>query len=208
IVWASLLVAITAYTIWQIWKILDELANPSTSLKITNDLYAYPYVEVCFFHEEGCGFADGSTDYCRQSALFEGFSTVYFGEDFDSFDDLVWSNCVGFDLGRLEFGDDITAENDQAVIDTIGKTTKKDLSGDVTTTFPALVLSSSDYTTENPLTTTADDDFFDDIAYGRLYLDMKQGSYSRTAIEEVDPLDIGTFLGNIGGFWGRWRRMT
>ncbi|CAM9365740.1 unnamed protein product, partial [Ectocarpus fasciculatus] len=78
---------------------------------------------------------------------------------------------------------------------------KKDLSGDVTTTFPALVLSSSDYTTENPLTTTADDDFFDDIAYGRLYLDMKQGSYSRTAIEEVDPLDIGTFLGNIGGFW-------
>lgn len=32
---------------------------------------------------------------------------------------------------------------------TIGKTTKKDLSDDVTTTFPSLVLSSSDYTTEN-----------------------------------------------------------
>lgn len=32
---------------------------------------------------------------------------------------------------------------------TIGKTTKKDLRGDVTTTFPSLVLSSSDFTTEN-----------------------------------------------------------
>ncbi|CAM9657669.1 unnamed protein product [Ectocarpus sp. 12 AP-2014] len=83
---------------------------------------------------------------------------------------------------------------------TIGKTTKKDLSGDVTTTFPPLVLSSSDFTTENPLTTTTDADF-DDSAFGRLYLDIKQGSYSRTAIAEVDPLDIDTFLGNIGGFW-------
>ncbi|CAM9350825.1 unnamed protein product [Ectocarpus fasciculatus] len=82
---------------------------------------------------------------------------------------------------------------------TIGKTTKKDLSGDVTTTFPALVLSSSDFFTENTLTTTSDDG--DDHVIGRLYLDMKQGSYSHTAIKEVDPLDIGTFLGNIGGFW-------
>ncbi|CAM9379495.1 unnamed protein product, partial [Ectocarpus sp. 6 AP-2014] len=204
ILWASLLVSITAYTVWQIWKIVDDLANPSTSLKITNELYAYPYVMVCFFHGEGCGFEDGSTDTCVASALIEGFSMVYF--DGESFDDLVvetqFSNCVGFDLGSLEFGEDITAENDQAIVDTIGKTTKEDLSGDVTTTFPSLVLSSSDFTTENPLTTTTDDDF-DDSAFGRLYLDIKQGSYSRTAIAEVDPLDIGTFLGNIGGFWGR-----
>ncbi|CAN0081141.1 unnamed protein product, partial [Ectocarpus sp. 12 AP-2014] len=203
-VWVSLLVCITAYTIWQMWKIFDELANPSTSLKITNDLYAYPYVLVCFFHGEGCGFADESTDTCAASALIEGYSTVYF--DDEPFDDLVvetqFSNCVGFDLGSLEFGEDVTAENDQAIVDTIGKTTKKKLNGDVTTTFPPLVLSSSDYTTEETWT-TSEDDTLQDAALGRLYLDIKQGSYSRTSIAEVDPLDIGTFLGNIGGFWGR-----
>ncbi|CAN0431861.1 unnamed protein product, partial [Ectocarpus sp. 12 AP-2014] len=202
-VWVSLLVGITAYTIWQMWKIFDDLANPSTSLKITNDLYAYPYVLVCFFHGEGCGFQDESVDMCMSTALSES-TTVYFNgeyyEDVGAYTDS--NNCVGFDLGSLEFGDDITAENDQAIIDTIGKTTKEKLNGDVTTTFPPLVLSSSDYTAQEDWT-TSEDDFYQDAAYGRLYLDIRQGSYSRTAIAEIDPLDIGTFLGNIGGFWGR-----
>ncbi|CAM9809602.1 unnamed protein product [Ectocarpus sp. 4 AP-2014] len=318
-VWVSLLVCITAYTIWQIWKIFDELANPSTSLKITNDLYAYPYVLVCFFHGRGCGFADGTTDTCVASAFTEGFATVDFnGEIYDDVAayNVDSNNCVGFDLGSLEFGDDITAEEDQIIIDmwwyqsdmasdetdyynhigihmaeeyptestlpflfvpyarivagvsditykhtelghvmsgpfgpllavggaisprslgamsactctrcctcsvrifkgsvsvvflsgsrvcpqTIGKTTKKNLDGDVTTTFPPLVLSSSDFFAEETWTTSEDDTLADD-AFGRLYLDIQQGAYSRTSIAEVDPLDIGTFLGNIGGFW-------
>ncbi|CBJ31496.1 expressed unknown protein [Ectocarpus siliculosus] len=29
-----------------------------------------------------------------------------------------------------------------------------------------------------------------------------QGSYSFITIEDIDPLDIGDLLGNIGGFWG------
>lgn len=46
------------------------------------------------------------------------------------------------------------------------------------------------------------DDVSDDIAYGRLFLNIFQGSYSRTVVDEINPLDIGTFLGNVGGFWG------
>ncbi|CAM9747341.1 unnamed protein product [Ectocarpus sp. 8 AP-2014] len=256
-VWVSLLVCITAYTIWQIWKIFDDLANPSTSLKITNDLYAYPYVLVCFFHGDGCGFEDESVDTCVATALSESTYVGFNGEYYDDLGAVTESNCVGFDLGSLEFGDDITAEVDQVFIDmwwyqsdmastetnyydhigiymseeyptesslpflfvpysriepgvreviykhtqlTIGKTTKKKLNGDVTTTFPPLVLSSSDFTAEIDWT-TSEDDSLQDAAYGRLYLDIKQGAFSRTAIAEVNPLDIGTFLGNIGGFW-------
>lgn len=42
---------------------------------------------------------------------------------------------------------------------TIGKTTKKKLNGDVTTNFPPVVLSSSDYTTENVRRQRATPDF-------------------------------------------------
>lgn len=50
------------------------------------------------------------------------------------------------------------------------------------------------------------DDSWEDIAYGRLFLMIIQGSFSRTIVEEISPLDIGTFLGNVGGFWGTWQR--
>ncbi|CAB1104022.1 unnamed protein product [Ectocarpus sp. CCAP 1310/34] len=116
-VWVSLLVGITAYTIWLIWKIFDDRANPSTSLKITNDLFAYPYVLVCFYHGQGCGFTDTSVDTCVSTALTES-TTVYFKDD--SYGDLgayALGNCVSFDLGSLEFGDDITTENDEVTID-------------------------------------------------------------------------------------------
>lgn len=39
----------------------------------------------------------------------------------------------------------------------------------------------------------------DDTAYGFLFLSITQGSYSLSNIKEVDPLEIGTLLGNIGG---------
>lgn len=42
----------------------------------------------------------------------------------------------------------------------------------------------------------------DDFAYGQLLLIIRQGDFSRTTVIEQSPLDIGTFLGNIGGFWG------
>ncbi|CAN0395001.1 unnamed protein product, partial [Hapterophycus canaliculatus] len=82
-------------------------------------------------------------------------------------------------------------------LQTIGKTTKKNLDGDTTTNYPALIMSTSNY---NSSLTYEDEE--GDIAYGRLYLRITQGSYSLSAVEEISPLDIGTFLGNVGGFWG------
>ncbi|CAN0513445.1 unnamed protein product, partial [Ectocarpus sp. 8 AP-2014] len=37
---------------------------------------------------------------------------------------------------------------------------------------------------------------------GFLNIYILQGSYSFITIEDIDPLDIGDLLGNIGGFWG------
>lgn len=41
--------------------------------------------------------------------------------------------------------------------------------------------------------------------YGQLMLDITQSSYSMVPVEDVDPLEIRTFFGNIGGFWGSKR---
>ncbi|CAM9752610.1 unnamed protein product [Ectocarpus sp. 13 AM-2016] len=37
---------------------------------------------------------------------------------------------------------------------------------------------------------------------GFLNIYILQGSYSFITIEDIDPLDVGDLLGNIGGFWG------
>ncbi|CAN0456440.1 unnamed protein product, partial [Laminaria digitata] len=41
-------------------------------------------------------------------------------------------------------------------------------------------------------------------AVGFLYLTLTQGAYSVTEISDINPLDIGNLLGNIGGFWGKF----
>ncbi|CAM9883937.1 unnamed protein product [Scytosiphon promiscuus] len=259
IVWTGLLVSITAYTIWQLWKIFDELQNPSTRLEITDELYTYPYVLMCFFHGRGCGYEDQTVDACVADS-FENAS-VFFDGDFSEEDIITegrWSNCVGFDLTKHDveesgvsrdeaiaeiytywdttdiastesgFFNNIAifiaeeepteeslaflyvpytrhlADDDQFELSvaelTIGMTTKKDLRGDVTTSYPPLILSSSTYTTANTLDQDAISNSVD-LAIGSLYLQIRQGVFSRTEIEELDPLDVGTFLGNVGGFW-------
>lgn len=45
-----------------------------------------------------------------------------------------------------------------------------------------------------------------DDAYGILYLTVRQGDFSRIAVREINPLDVGNLLGNIGGFWGASQR--
>lgn len=59
-----------------------------------------------------------------------------------------------------------------------------------------------------PMKTIDPDDISEslDVAVGSLVLQIRQGSFSRTRIIELSPLDIGTFLGNVGGFWGTWQR--
>lgn len=43
----------------------------------------------------------------------------------------------------------------------------------------------------------------DEYAVGYLYLILTQGSFSLTELSDNNPLDIGSFLGNMGGFWGK-----
>ncbi|CAM9884006.1 unnamed protein product [Scytosiphon promiscuus] len=259
IVWAGLLLSITAYTIWQVWKIFDGLHNPSTRLEVTDEMYTYPYVLVCFFDGKGCGYSDGSTDECVADGY--EYAEVYINSD-DPEDGIVtesgYTNCVGLDLTKHDVAasgitrneayaqismswlttDDASAETDyyntvaifvadkepteetlsfldvpytrylpdDAQLDYtvadlhIGMTTKKDLSGDVKTSYPALTVSTATYTTDNMIDADSVSSGFD-VAIGVLNLIIRQGPFSRTNIEEIDPLDIGTFLGNIGGFW-------
>lgn len=39
-------------------------------------------------------------------------------------------------------------------------------------------------------------------AVGSLFLEITQGSYSLTQVEDIEPLEIGALFGNVGGFWG------
>ena len=45
-----------------------------------------------------------------------------------------------------------------------------------------------------------------DSAIGSLYLEITQGSFSNTEVEDIEPLEIGALFGNVGGFWGEWKR--
>lgn len=64
-----------------------------------------------------------------------------------------------------------------------------------------------DYTSDSTYTTDDSSNYTTDDgrswkAHGSLYLTLTQGTYSVTDIKEINPLDIGNLLGNIGGFWG------
>ncbi|CAM9538946.1 unnamed protein product [Ectocarpus sp. 4 AP-2014] len=80
---------------------------------------------------------------------------------------------------------------------TIGKTTKKMLDGSTTTVFPALTMTTSTAVSSIFISSS----YYDEYALGYLGLNVRQGPFSLTSVEEVSPLDVGSFLGNIGGFW-------
>eukprot|EP00752_Nemacystus_decipiens_P003195 g2956.t1 len=256
IVWTSLLMAIAAYTIWQACDIHMGYKNPSTSLEVTNETYEFPYMLVCFSPANGCGWEDESTDACVWSAL--EYSTV-FDHNSEEREDIVvesmWSNCVGFDLPKLNILADgvargeatygvwivtdiaseeefyinsvpvsfsesepeeddspefvsvpysrVVPEDDVAVLPltlidvAIGKTTRQALDGRIAATYPALTVTPLMYSTPNTLSEDTETDY----AYGQMNLLLTQGPYSRVSVKELSPLDLGTFFGNVGGFW-------
>eukprot|EP00752_Nemacystus_decipiens_P010766 g9579.t4 len=241
VVWASILLAITSYTIWQAWSIYDGYQNPSTSLEVTDETYEFPYVLVCFFQSEGCGWADGSMEACVDTAL--ELSTVLDHEGDERKDVIVgteYSNCIGFDLTKLGMVDDeVPPDEAQCVIDmewvvtdiaseeveyferihiyltdsepteetlsflpvpysrvvpndeatlpltladlTIGKTTKENLDGEVATTYPPLILSSTVFTANNTLTPEPGYDY----AIGQMNIYITQGYFSLTTVKEL-----------------------
>ena len=40
-------------------------------------------------------------------------------------------------------------------------------------------------------------------AIGYLHLTLTQGGFSLTELTDINPIDLATLLGNIGGFWGK-----
>eukprot|EP00752_Nemacystus_decipiens_P007643 g6832.t1 len=302
--WMVLLLVLLCYTLWEIRVVINKEETPSTSFKVSNNLYAFPYVSVCLYDGFGCYHPEGSTDECIESAL--RFSDAeYNGRVIDAIEDEQYSNCVGFDLSQFEVpegeregeqadvlivmywvvSEDPAAEteygasvdvilggiddheettvvpysrnlesSEEEIYDitamTIGKTKRTFLDDDPVTSYPALTVSTTKYVVpERPYqsavwtgadwtlpaetnTTSpaadgdptaasltgddANDDATDDaaaeddstaaagdagVAYGMLYLQMAQGSYSLTEVDDIEPQILGTLLGSIGGFW-------
>lgn len=46
------------------------------------------------------------------------------------------------------------------------------------------------------------DPYFDDGSDGLLIIWLKQTALSHTVLEEIDPVEIATIVGSIGGAWG------
>ncbi|CAM9780332.1 unnamed protein product, partial [Ectocarpus sp. 6 AP-2014] len=91
---------------------------------------------------------------------------------------------------------------------TIGKTHRTFLDKDPVTSYPALTVSTTTYVVPERSFESDDDDGetddssgSSDHAMGLLYLQISQGSYSLTEVEDIEPQLLGTFLGNVGGFW-------
>ena len=45
-------------------------------------------------------------------------------------------------------------------------------------------------------------DLTENSAIASVFLELAQGSYSHTQVEDIEPLEIGALFGNVGGFWG------
>lgn len=60
-------------------KLILYPRRASAAHRRQDDLYEFPYVLVCFFHTQGCGYADESTDTCVSDAL--QWSNVYLNGD-------------------------------------------------------------------------------------------------------------------------------
>ncbi|CAM9629863.1 unnamed protein product [Scytosiphon promiscuus] len=100
-VWVALLLTTIAYTIWQIVNVAKQYENPSTTLRVSDDLYDFPSVKLCFSEDYGChDFEDWDTSDCAGSAG----SLVYFGgETIDlAHTSTDYPNCIEFDLSTLE----------------------------------------------------------------------------------------------------------
>ncbi|CAB1103830.1 unnamed protein product [Ectocarpus sp. CCAP 1310/34] len=132
--------------------------------------------------------ADTATIYTEQVAV-----TASASDDLPEVEDISF---VYVPYDRYTTADPIDELN--TVDLTIGKTTKKMLDGSSTTVFPALTIST---TTTVIQETSLPSSTYAEYALGYLKLMVRQGPFSLTSVEEVSPLDVGSFFGNLGGFW-------
>eukprot|EP00752_Nemacystus_decipiens_P003200 g2961.t1 len=100
---------------------------------------------------------------------------------------------------------------------TIGKTKRNYLSGTSITNYPVLTLATTKFVTTpdwdlfSASSASPDSSYWytslsgwevtNSSAVGTLFLEITQGSYSHTQVEDIEPLEIGALFGNVGGFW-------
>lgn len=48
-----------------------------------DETYGFPFLMICFFHGEGCGFADESTDTCLETAVELGYVLDHNSDEVD-----------------------------------------------------------------------------------------------------------------------------
>eukprot|EP00904_Undaria_pinnatifida_P004017 jgi/Undpi1/13616/HiC_scaffold_9.g03270.m1 len=202
VVWGILLLAIAGYTAWQIALLVRKVDNPSTSFTVSDDLYEFPHLDVCVWHGYGCG-KDRNESECFQHA----FSTVKdpcFNEDTDANTPsqvsvklvCFFAEIVAFKTSSRPY---ILKGGVSRHLDTIGKSIRNYIGGESNTSYPVLSILTYEHVDQDPyVSTTSDNDSF---AIGHLDLRLTQGGYSLTELTDIDPLDVGGLLGNIGGFW-------
>eukprot|EP00904_Undaria_pinnatifida_P004016 jgi/Undpi1/13615/HiC_scaffold_9.g03269.m1 len=247
-------------TAWQIVALTNKFDNPSTSFSVSDDLYVFPPLEVCFWEGKGCdeNLNESTCVASVASTVYDPCSNVTEDIEFPS----QWTNCVAFSLSDLDMqgfedgcsvlkkpstvvtmawyssyapfnetsyreivgiflgnestpeyvtvpyrrvvvspGSDFDGETYVETDLTIGKTTRNFLSGTSETSYPILTLSTGDHVEESQTYWSSDTDDNSSFAVGFLHLTITQGAYSLTELNDINPLDIGTLLGNIGGFW-------
>eukprot|EP00904_Undaria_pinnatifida_P004018 jgi/Undpi1/13617/HiC_scaffold_9.g03271.m1 len=156
--------------------------------------------------EEGCSYFKKPT-----SVVSMAWYTSYF-----PFNETDYNEVVGIFMGNESTPEYVTVPYSRVVVSpdtdfdgqtyvetalTIGKNTRHLLSGESATSYPVLTISTGDYVEQIQMDLGSDTDDSGSYAIGYLHLMITQGAYSLTELTDVNPLDIGTFLGNIGGFW-------
>lgn len=70
--WMVLIVGIVAYASWLFVAASNKRDNPSTSLVLSNDVYAYPDTWLCLYNDFGCDAQDLEEECLDTSVMTEG----------------------------------------------------------------------------------------------------------------------------------------
>ncbi|CAM9132934.1 unnamed protein product [Ectocarpus sp. 8 AP-2014] len=146
-------------------------------------------IEMNWLTSDMASATDTEVDYIEQVAVIASASGALPDEDEISF--------VYMPYDRYTTADTDILQETTAVDLTIGKTTKKMIDGSRTIAFPALTMTTSTAVSSSVISGSS----YDAFALGYLRLNVRQGPFSLTSVEEISPLDVGSFLGNVGGFW-------
>ncbi|CAN0145843.1 unnamed protein product, partial [Ectocarpus sp. 12 AP-2014] len=134
-------------------------------------------IEMNWLASDMASATDTEVDFIEQVAVIASTSGELPDEDEISF---VYMPYDRYTTAYTDFLQETTA-----VDLTIGKTTKKMLDGSRTTVFPALTMTTSTAVSSNIISGS----YYDEYALGYLRLNVRQGPFSLTSVEEVRWVD-------------------